>query len=262
MSQDLARVESDYISMVRQELTVGDTNVLAFMDACNLYYININQGGNLIGKLGNAVNNYISSMLVAGSFDGIPQMSYKDARLAMANGSNRSGIPIFNVISDNLKYRVIPIDVLYGFIRYWDKKGNQKASDLIDAFGRESLQIRCEAAFVGVSPNVVEIQKASDHWLMSRGMNKSVHGAFTTFCANSKLPGRHIHELMTKLVFDQTKRQAIANNQLIGEDATIGLDYQASDEGQLVIARMKVKFIGLRKGTWQERVNRCFLDCI
>jgi len=254
--------EPQMVSMVRQELNIGDINVNAFMDANGLYYININQAGKLIDKGANAVNDYIISKLVAGSFGNLGKMSYQDARTAISKGLNQSVIPIFNVNSNDIKYRVIPIDTLYHFIRYWDKKGNRKASDLIDAFGKESLLIRCEAAFVGVSPNVLDIHHATNEWLSSRQANKSVHGAFAQYCVEAKLPGRHIHDLMTTHVFGQTKRQAIACNKLVGENATVGLDYQDSVEGQLIMAKLKVKFMSYRKGSWRERVDRCFLESI
>jgi hypothetical protein len=33
---------------------------------------------------------------------------------------------------------------------------------------------------------------------------------------------------------------------------------QADVDGQLLIARVKLKYMGLKKGTWQERVDRAY----
>jgi len=250
------------VSMVRKELTIGDESILAFMDAEGLYYLNMMQLGKLIGKGGNAVITYYSFLLIQAGSAYSPNTTYDGARSALGKGFSCSLTPSFYVFSENVKYRVVSIKIARNFIRFWDKKSNKLAEELTDALFDESLQVRCEAAFVGVSPNVLDIHHATNEWLSSRQANKSVHGAFAQYCVEAKLPGRHIHDLMTTHVFGQTKRQAIACNKLVGENATVGLDYQDSVEGQLIMAKLKVKFMSYRKGSWRERVDRCFLESI
>ena len=67
---------------------------------------------------------------------------------------------------------------------------------------------------------------------------------------------------MTLHVFGQTARQAIASNPLVGLDESVGLDYQDNIEGQLMMAKMKLKFIAYKKGTWKQKVDKAYLDCI
>lgn len=126
----------------------------------------------------------------------------------------------------------------------------------------ESLEIRCESLFVGVSPNVIDTHKRTNDWLSSRQDCRSVHASFNNFCQLMKYPANHVHDRLTTHIFGQTKRQALASNNLIGFDPTIGLDYQEDIDGLQQVARMKVKLQGYRKGTWMERVDRAYLDSI
>jgi hypothetical protein len=245
------------ISMVRKELTIGSVTVLAFMDAQGLYYLNSSQVGLLLELSHNALRNFILKTSLGKTS---PYLTYGEMKMRYSKGSSLTDPwnPTTLAISENQRYRVIPVKHVVDFIRFWDKNGNQKASDLTDSLMHESLQIRCESVFVGVSPNVKEILEQTNHWLAGRGANKSVHAAFHSHCMSESLPVNHVHDRITKLVFGQTANQARSQNILVGEDPTIGLDYQADVEGQLLIARVKLKYMGLKKGTWQERVDRAY----
>jgi hypothetical protein len=67
---------------------------------------------------------------------------------------------------------------------------------------------------------------------------------------------------MTKHIFGQSAEDARTQNQLVGTDKTIGLDHQENYEGQLLMAKVKLKFMGYRKGTWKERVGKAFYESI
>jgi hypothetical protein len=253
-----------YISVIRKELIIGEKVISAFMDANNNYYLNFTQVEKLLDLYNNAFFLYLAQ---AGHLS-LPinqrgNAGFKSQRELVSLWSKGliSAIKVHYVQTETgAKYRAAELDLVTDFILDQAYKDNQLARTLNKALTKESLQIRCESAFVGVSPNITEIIELTNHWLSSRQMNQSVHGAFAQFCKETKIPGCHVHDRMTKLVFGQTARMAITKNQQTGEDPDIGLDYQDSPEGQLMIAKMKVKFMSYRKGTWQERVDRCFED--
>jgi hypothetical protein len=252
----------DLISVIRKEIVIGEKTVLAFMDASNKYYLNIYQVENLIELGRYSFLTYLTETRAASTDRVLREnegfKNVKELRAAWAKGLIYEH-GVFSVETETGQiYRALELDLVTDFILYQSYKGNQLARTLNKALTKESLQIRCESVFVGASPNVEDIIQETNHWLSSRQMNQSVHGAFAQFCKETKIPGCHVHDRMTKLVFGQTARMAITNNQQIGEDPDIGLDYQESPEGQLMIAKMKVKFMSYRKGTWQERVDRAY----
>lgn len=254
-----AIVQSNPISVIRKELTIGTKTVWAYMDATGKYYLNFNQIEELLES---SRHSFFGFLVQLYDLKTVHDEGVESLRSLWAKGL----IAVHGIYcvqdESGRKYRAAELDLVAKFILDQSYKGSQIAQTINNALLAESLQIRCEAAFTGVSPNVADIIQETNHWLSSREMNKSVHGAFQQYCMAQKLPAGNIHDRMTVHVFNQTKRMAIENNQLIGEDATIGLDYQQSIKGQLAIAKMKVKFMSYRKGTWQERVDRCFIDSI
>lgn len=259
-------IEKKLVSMVRRELVVGNKTVLAFMDEIGLYYLHSAQAANLIEKKGSAIESYIvQNALSSQSSDLTKECTFQQLTSMYRNGLDRSrdwDPSIFVEDGNNKPFRVIPIKVVVDFAWFHLDKGNKQARDLVYIFSQESLEIRCHSVFSGVSSNVEETIKNDNHWLSSREMNQSVHGAFQQYCMSNHIPAAHAHNRMTKHVFNQTARMAIESNQLIGTDPSIGLDYQDSIEGQLLMAKMKVKFMSYKKGTWQERIDRCFIDSI
>jgi hypothetical protein len=252
----------ELVSMVRKELTIGDKTVLAFMDAQGLYYLNSTQVAKLIDKKANAVEGYViqNALSSLSRNEGVEEM-----RLLYRNGlgvSRSWDFTVFVENGNNQPYRVLPIKNVVDFAWFHMDKGDRLARDLVYMFSQESLEIRLECLFVGVSPNVEEIIKQSDNWIRSRQYNQSVHHAFQTNCLLNNHPANHVHDRMTLHVFGQTAKQAITSNPLVGSDESIGLDYQDNVEGQLMMAKMKLKFIGYKKGTWKQKVDKAYLDCI
>jgi hypothetical protein len=241
--------------VIRKELVIGEKVISAFMDAQGKYYLNFNQIEELLQS---GRHSFIGFLAQAGLLKTVQTHTLNELRSLWAKGLITVHGINYVQAETGAKYRAAELDLVAKFILNQAYKGNLVAQVLNDALLLESLQIRCESAFVGVSPNINEIIQQTNHWLSSRQMNQSVHGAFAQFCKETKIPGCHVHDWMTKLVFGQTARMAITSNQQIGEDPNVGLDYQDSPEGQLIMAKMKVKFMSYRKGTWQERVDRCF----
>jgi hypothetical protein len=255
-------VQRELISMVRMELMIGDIKVLAFMDANGKYYMHSDQTAKLVGKKGNEIESYIVQNALNSQSSGETFSSITSIYRKGLEQSSAWDPTLFVVCSSSQPYRVLPIKDVVDFIWHQMEKGNQAAKVLAYALMHESLEIRCESLFVGTSPNVQDIQAHTDHWLSNRSANKSVHGAFHQYCNSNGIAGNHAHDRMTIKVFGQTAKQAILDNPLIGTDEHVGLDHQENAAGQLLIAKMKVKFMGYKKGTWIERVERAYLESI
>jgi hypothetical protein len=100
-----------------------------------------------------------------------------------------------------------------------------------------------------------------EDWLDYRKANRDIHNVFKNHCHSNLLPGGHVHDAMTLLVFNQTAKEARTNNEFVGLEEGCGLDYQHNAAGMKTIAKMKLKFCTYTSGTWQERVIRSYQDC-
>jgi hypothetical protein len=250
------------ISVIRKELMIGTKTVWAFMDAQGKYYLNVNQIEVLL-ELGRYA--FLAYLAESGSivFDqklrenaGFKNIS--ELR-ALWNKGLVSDPAVFSVQTETGQiYRAAELDLVTDFIIDQTIKGSKVALILNKALAKESLQIRCESAFVGTSPNILDIIQETNHWITCREVSKSVQATFQNTCMFLKYPVGHTHNRMTKNLFGQTAQQAIANNILVGEDPSVGLDYQKEGEKLILLAKMKVSFTGYRKGTWQDKVDRAY----
>lgn len=235
----------ELVSMVRAEITIGNRTVLAFMDSQGNYFLNQTQITKLLGKDQKSSGDFLDSMYLKALIqEDHPKGKFKVCRVHNV-GNNIS--PYYTVWS---------LDLVSEYISYWADRDNQDAINIIKALFRESLKIRCEAVFVGVPPNVVEIHKQSNDWLTSRNESKSVHAAFSNYCKSNAISGKDAHNLLTMLIFGQTAAQAKIWNDLIGDDENVGPDHQESTEGLAVLSLAKIKFCGYRSRSWQENCDR------
>lgn len=261
------------LNVVRKEMNIGSNVILSFTDDKSEFYLNASQSGNLVDKKGNEFENYICQFneisTSVGHCCNVEDWSAREKYMAYRLGFSMSDGMFWGEDASETKstgnnkyYRLVKVDLVSSFILFHALKGNSKAIELSQALMHESLKIRCESLFVGVSPNVKDIIESTDDWLKCRGLNKSVHPSFNNHCQLMGYPANHVHNRITQRIFGQTARQAISTNLLVGDDPTIGLDYQSSEEGQLHLARVKMKFTSYRKGTWQERADRAYYDTI
>jgi hypothetical protein len=239
------------------------------MDTDGRYYLNVNQIEGLL-NLGRysflaflAESGYIASDPFLRENAGFKNIS--ELRTLWNKGLVVDRATILVQTQTGEIYRATDTSLVTQFIRFHDKKGHPIASILTDVLMSESLQIRCESVFIGTSPNVLEKIELTDdflrNWELARGTNQSIHAAFNQFCIAHRLPGAWSHDRITKHIFNQSAEEARLQNNLVGVDKTIGLDHQEDVNGQLLVAKLKLKFMSYKKGTWKERVDRAFIDC-
>jgi hypothetical protein len=225
------------------------------MDAKGKYYLNFNQVEQLLEL---ARQSFLGFLAQAGLLETARIHTLDELRSLWAKGLITAR-GVYQVETETgAKYRAVELDLVAKFILDQAYKGNQLAQIINNALLTESLQIRCEFAFVGVSPNVEDAIYATNQWIARRKVSKSVHATFQNTCMFLKYPVAHTHNRMTKNLFGQTARQAIAKNILVGDDPSVGLDYQKEGEKLILLAEMKVSFTGYRKGTWQDKVDRSY----
>lgn len=247
------------ISVVRKELVIGTKTVWAYMGANGKYYLNFNQIEELLES---SRHSFFGFLVQLYDLRTVHNEGVESLRSLWAKGLITVHGVYYVQDESGRKYRAAELDLVAKFILDQAYNGNRLAQTINNALLAESLQIRCEAAFVGVSPNVIQVIQDINQWIACREISKSVHATFQNTCMFLKYPTAHTHNRMTKNLFGQTARQAIADNMLIGNDPSIGLDYQKEGDKLIVLANMKVKFTGYRKGTWHEKVDRAYDACI
>lgn len=231
--------------MLRKELVIGAKSILAFMDANGRFYCHLRQTASMISKHHASPAEFMET-------ETFKALRSKDQSV------DRFVVKYVDNVGNNISpyYTVLSIELATEYFLYWARVGHQPAIDLVIALASEALKIRCEAVFVGVSPNVEDIQRKTDAWLAARFDSKSVHGAFTNHCLSNAISGKDAHNMLTMLIFGQTASQAKLFNDLIGDDPDIGLDHQADPDGLQLLTMAKVKFCSYRSQSWQQNCLR------
>jgi len=255
----------DLISVLRKEIIIGEKTVSAFMDAQGKYYLNVYQVENLIELGRYSFLTYLTETRAASTDHVLREnagfKNVKELRAAWAKGLI-SDHGVFSVETETGQiYRALELDLVTDFILDQAYKRNSIAQTLAKALTKESLQIRCEASFIGVSPNILSIQQQTNNWLLSRKIVETTQPVFQQSCVHNKYPANHVHDYLTSLVFGQTAQQAILNNPLVGDDENCGLDHQQEAEKLELVAHMKMKFAGYRSGSYKEKLDRAYKEC-
>jgi hypothetical protein len=264
----LTQDELNLISVRRQELIIGTKTVWAFMDATGKYYLNVNQIEELL-ELGRYA--FLSFLALAGRLmtdrvvgsNGVIPSGHK---LRMAWGKGLVTDPAVHYVQDETgrKYRAAELDLVTDFIIDQTIKGSSIALILNKALTKESLQIRCEAVFVGVSPNITDIHEESnrymERWENARTGTINAHPIFANFCKSNGINGAQAHDYLTYVVTGKTAEQARSGCELITGNPKIGLNYQPSPEELDLIGAIKMKFCTYGKGDWKSRIERAYAD--
>lgn len=98
--------------------------------------------------------------------------------------------------------------------------------------------------------------QALTSWEETREQLKFGHCDFVNAYKAKSHPGSQVHDLITKTITGFTASEARKELSLVGDDSSIGLDYQPSPDQLAVIAKAKKLYSRYRKGTWQEQAIR------
>jgi hypothetical protein len=249
------------ISVIRKELIIGTKTVWAFMDATGKYYLNFNQ----IEELLEVYKDSFFRFLVRAGILKTPQITTMEGlRPLWAKGLITVQGVHYVQTETGAKYRAAELDLVTDFILDQTIKGNQLGLTLTKALTKESLQIRCEAAFIGVSPNVSDIHEESnrymERWENARTGTINAHPIFANFCKSNGINGAQAHDYLTFVVTGKTAEQARSGCELIAGNSKIGLNYQPSPEELDLIGAIKMKFCTYGKGDWKSRIERAYTD--
>jgi phage regulator Rha-like protein len=215
----------------------------------------------------------------------VETVNYVDSRVfCVTLGLNHS-----DWLTNTLKPNQALIEEAFGTLRFQNgyvslRRGGKKETLYIDltedqaylliGFCRttpEVVQARINLikAFSEARQKLVELQTLTQKpsvylpaWQAARHSAKEVHTAFQRACLTNGYPAKHVHDAITVRVTGMTAKQA-RELPLIGEDLTIGLDHQPSDDHLGQIGQVKLKFASYSKAneSWQDRLNRAFWDC-
>lgn len=203
------------------------------------YYMNLSQIGRLLNKSAESTSIFFTSK-------GFKALYGKDLTTS-----------IFFPTTGG-KAVLVPTSAVSVFIGHWTKKGSPEALQLALELMQQNLDIRIENALGPIeAEKVAELTGQSPEWLESREGLKRVHGAFQVACERKHHPAWLVHDAITFLVTGKTAEMA-RKEPLVGEDDSIGLDHQPVSEDLRTIARIKLRYSGLKAGSWQDQVNRAY----
>jgi hypothetical protein len=223
------------LAVSKQKINIGGKIISAFRDAQGVYSASCKDVAAAIGKRTCSINYFIESL--------------RDREIGqIALGLNG------DVLNS------IPLEISSKYIDYWAKNKQLQAINLKYLLSKESLTTRVSKAFESTAKPSQQVD--TNDWLLSRKATADIHAVFNNFCNSGYLPGGHIHDAMTQLVFHQSAKEAKMMNELVGDHPDVGLDYQRDEQGLLLIARMKLKFCTYRTGSWQQRVVAAYEECL
>ena len=168
----------------------------------------------------------------------------------------------------NLTYVLNDSFVTTAYWSHWATKGNAKALELIIALATESLDIRLMRTFNQLTqPKVDERIKETNEFLATqeRRAAKREHNAFQASCCHHHFSPAQAHEYLTKVVFGTTAKEArelppVEYSDEVWSDLSVGINHQASAEQMAIYREVKLQFLSYRKGTYQERIDRAYLE--
>jgi hypothetical protein len=247
------------ISVIRKELIIGTKTISAYMDANGKYYLNFFQIEKLLELY---TDSFFGFLVRSGCFSSSDKQSTRELRALWGKGLITSD-GVFDVQDETgRKYRAAELDLVTDFIIDRTIKGSPIALILNKALTKESLQIRCEAAFIGISPNVADIHQESnrymERWENARTGTINAHPIFANFCKANGINGAQAHDYLTFVVTGKTAEQARSGCELIAGNPKIGLNYQPSPEELDLIGAIKMKFCTYGKGDWKSRIERAY----
>ena len=170
------------------------------------------------------------------------------------------------------KYKLLSCDVALEYLMYWCQKGDKKASTIIFALAKESLELRARKAFGTLTPDsIIEVQQKTDDQLLTelRIDAKALHNLFQRACYGSKMSPSTVHDKITKLVFGYTAKEArgLPMTELTDEvwlNEAIGINHEHTKDKALmqVYRDVKTKMFSYKKGNWEEKVDRAYQEAI
>ena len=169
-------------------------------------------------------------------------------------------------------YKLLSCEVALEYLMYWCQKGDKKASTIIFALAKESLELRARKAFGTLTPNsIIQVQQKTDDQLITelRIDAKALHNLFQRACYGSSMSPSAVHDKITKLVFGYTAKEAreLPMTELTDEvwlNKAIGINHEHTKDKALmqVYRDVKTKMFSYKKGSWEEKVDRAYQEAI
>jgi hypothetical protein len=164
----------------------------------------------------------------------------------------------FRIPGEN-SWKLVKTDWATKYLFHWFKKDCELAETLLNNLVKSSFDVMIENAIKPVTGEVVaRLMNQGVEWESSREFTKSIHSSFQNSAIVKGHPASSVHDRITKLVSGFTAQEARESLALIGINPTIGLDYQQDSEILRLIGCIKLRYSGLKAGTWTEQVDRAY----
>jgi hypothetical protein len=161
------------------------------------------------------------------------------------------------VEGERARINLVPFNLA---IAYWTKEalaGNMQAVALLAACAQEALERRADAAFGAIKTEEERNEILASCWDEARYLTIMAHPAFCNAVKHKNHPGNLVHDFITKTILGDTAAEARLKPLIECDlDPTIGLNHQEDIINLGKVAKAKIKYSMLRKGTWQEQAQR------
>lgn len=169
---------------------------------------------------------------------------------------------------DNIKFTLVDNEAVFLYLMNAFSKGNELAGEIIRLLMSESLEIRAKVAFGDVADAaVMATQRATDEELATRERRaaRQEHGLFQQACLNLGYSPKAVHEYITKIVFGKTAKEACEQplppyEDEVWSNPTIGINHHADPFLHQIYRDVKKAAMSYRKGGYQERVERAYVE--
>jgi len=222
------------------EFTFAGLTLTGFKSVDGHYYLNQTQIGALIGKDDKSFSRWSRSKQITKKYGDIEIIPY--------------AIPGEN------HWKIVETQWASKYLLHWIKNGDERAEELMDALTESSFNVMIENS---IAP--IEAEKVSEltgsvplMWGESREFTKQIHMPFQNSCIAKGHPAAKVHDLITTLVSGKTAEQARKQLELVNGDELIGLNHQSNPEILRTIGAVKLRYAGLKAGTWEEQVKRAY----
>ena len=237
------------MSYVKSQTTIGSTKATVFQcQASGEYFYSLTSLSDLLGKDESSARKFYTSK----GFKALHSEGFQPARFS----------------DKQQDYKLIPCDVALDYLVHWCGKGDKQALDVVMALAKESLEIRAASAFSSMTLDKVrEIHQATDEELATEARREAreEHMSFQRACWQLGFQPATTHDYLTTLVFGATALEAIKTpltgySDTVWQNELVGINHHPDPLLMKLYRQVKKRCMSYAKGTYQERINRAYLE--
>lgn len=238
------------MSYVKSQTTIGSTKATVFQcQASGEYFYSLSSAAELVGKTPFSPTQFLNSK----GFKVNHSTGFSPTQFSDETGA---------------EYKLLPCDVVLEYLMHWCGKGDKQALAVVMALAKESLEIRAASAFNSMTLDKVrEIHQATNEELATEARREAreEHMSFQRACWQLGFQPATTHDYLTTLVFGATALEAIKTpltgySDTVWQNELVGINHHPDPLLMKLYRQVKKRCMSYTKGTYQERINRAYLE--